>query len=401
MMILERKRGQAAAGAAVFVAILLGLIIMFIVLIPPPERASLLGEPFPNSNSNSSGSSGHTTITENLLIVEPGRIDYLGQRDIEHPLPVVNIYTRTESKVLAQKNVATAKRGVFSEEKDAFSFSLPDLQHTEKVLMSFTTEDVQGRLIISLNGEKIYDSDLQVEHAAPIHLPQNLLQEKNQLEFRVSSPGIKFWVTNFISLSNVQLVGEVTGVEAQSSHNVFLVSETEKRNLDRVLLKFQPDCLMNDVGKLSITMNGESIYDGVPDCDLAFVPIELSPDKINTGENQVVFTAERGTYVLSHVLIQSQLKKLEFPTYYFKLSADQMKMIHNNQRRLRLQLDFVDVVSRKFGELVFNGDELPFDTPESMLPFDLSSDALEGNNALKIKPQTTIEVRELKVDLVK
>lgn len=111
------KRGQAAAGAAVLVAIILGLLLTFIVLIPPKERAELLGED-KSSNLTGRGTLGDATVKENLLTLAPGRIDFLGQREIEHPLPVVNIYTRTESKILAERNVAIAKRGIFSEEAE-------------------------------------------------------------------------------------------------------------------------------------------------------------------------------------------------------------------------------------------------------------------------------------------
>src|SRR3989338_2042939 len=103
------QRGQAAAGAAVLVAIILGLLITFIVLIPPSERAELLGEQ-KSSNVTGKGTLGQAAVKENLLTLTPGKIDSLGQRDIDHPLPVVNIYTRTESKILAEKNVALAKR---------------------------------------------------------------------------------------------------------------------------------------------------------------------------------------------------------------------------------------------------------------------------------------------------
>ena len=246
------KRGQGAAGAAVLVAIILGLLITFIILIPPSERAELLGDE-KASNVTGRGTLGQAEAKENLLTLTPGKIDFLGQLNIEHPLPVVNIYTSTESKILAEKNVALAKRGIFSEETDIFSFSIPDYENTEDALLSFNVENVKGRLIISLNGEKIYNSDLTTESVQPVRLPKNLLKEKNEMVFRVSSPGLAFWVTNSIALSDIQIVGDVTSLEAQSSTNIFLISETEKRNLDRVVLKFQPDCVQDETAHDYVT----------------------------------------------------------------------------------------------------------------------------------------------------
>ena len=61
----------------------------------------------------------------------------------------------------------------------------------------------------------------------------------------------------------------------------------------------------------------------------------------------------------------------------------------------------MDVVSSKYGELIFNGHAKNFDTKEVTYILDLSDDIVQGNNALKVKPDKTIEVQELRVDLVK
>lgn len=392
------KRAQAAAGAAVLVAIILGLLVSFVVLVSPKERAELLGEDLGNGTSRTLGSAA---IAENLLKVNPGRIDFLGQEEIEHPLPVINIYTRTESEVLAERNVATAKRGVFSEEPDAFTFSIEDLANTENLYLVFNVQTIEGRLMVSLNGEQVYNAEAGFGNIAPIRLPQNTLQENNEIAIQVSSPGLAFWKTNGVSLSNIKVVGDITDIQAQSSKSIFLVSETEKRNLEKVKLRLQPDCNLNEVGKLTITINSEEIYSGVPDCDLAFVPIEFSPALIQQGENDLEFQAQQGSYVLSHVMITSKLLEPEFPTYFFKLDEDQFDDVEGGDKKVRLQVDFVDVQSRKYGELAYNGDAIPFDTRETTLVLDLSADAVEGNNALKVKPRKTLEIRELRVDLVR
>lgn len=392
------KRAQAAAGAAVLVAIILGLLVSFVILVSPKERAELLGEDLGNGTSRTLGSAA---IAENLLKVTPGRIDFLGQEEIEHPLPVINIYTRTESEVVAERNVATAKRSIFSEEPDAFMFTIEDLENTENLYLVFNVQTIEGRLIVSLNGEQVYNTEAGFGNVAPIHLPQNALRENNEIAIRVSSPGIAFWKTNGVTLANIRVVGDITDVRAQSSKSIFLVSETEKRNLEKVRLRLQPDCNLNDAGRLTITINEREIYSGVPDCDVAFVPIEFSPDLLQQGENDIEFHAESGSYVLSHILITSKLGAPEFPTYYFKLDEEQFEDVDAGDKKVRLQVDFVDVQARKEGDFVYNGDAIPFNTRDTSLVLDLSSDAVEGNNALKVKPGKTLEIRELRVDLVR
>src|SRR3989338_10083087 len=127
------QKGQAAAGAAVLLAIIAALLVIFIILIPPAERAELLGD---NTVNATSSTIKESAVEKNLLTISPGRIDYLGQKEIEHPLPVVNIYTRTESEILAEKSLVSSRRTLFSEQSDTLTFQVPDVDHTKNVLLS-------------------------------------------------------------------------------------------------------------------------------------------------------------------------------------------------------------------------------------------------------------------------
>ena len=390
------KRGQSAAGAAVLVAIIASLLIMFVILIPPEEREKLLDD-----NGASDTSESNTISDRNLLLARPGRIDFLAQKEIEHPLPVVNVLTKLESQVLAEKNLAYVKRGIFSDQRSEFRFNLNDLEHIDEVLLHFNVKDISGNLIITLNDEIIFNSPVAIGSIKPISIPKNSLKTDNLVFFSVSSPGLAFWETNEASLDKIQLVADVTNVEAQSSKNVFLVSETEKRNLERVTLKFQPGCVYSQVGKLSISINQREIYDAVPDCDLEFVPLEFSPDYINQGENEIVFNSERGTYLLSHIVVESNLKEVEFPTYYFELTEEQYNHVKDGSAEVKLEIEFVDVVTDKIGEINFNGHRMTLDTKEISFTLDLSEDIEKGSNSIQIKPKKTLEVRELRVDIVR
>jgi len=117
-------------------------------------------------------------------------------------------------------------------------------------LLSFNINAAKGNLIISLNGEDIFNSPILEGNVQPIKLPKNLLKDVNELIFSSSSPGLAFWATNEANLDQIKIVADVTSVEAQSSKNIFLVSETEKKNIEKVILKFQPNCNQEDVGKL-------------------------------------------------------------------------------------------------------------------------------------------------------
>ncbi len=406
-MATSNKRGQNAASAAVLLALVMGLVIIFIILIPPEDRAELLDEEYTaSSGSGSSGSSGsdvdleEATVKENLLEESPGRVDFLSQNEIEHPLPVVNIYTKTETKVLAEKNVATAKKGVFSEERASFSFEIPDFKNSENYLLTFKVRNADGAIKLILNGDEVYSSESVDGDSITINLPKNNVLEDNDLVLAASSPGIAFWATNEVTLENIKVVADVTSIKAQESKSIFLVSEIEKKNMEKLTLKFKPDCIFENVGKLDVRINDVEVYSAIPDCDLSMVPIEFSPDMVYQGENEITFKTDKGTYVLSHVLIESKLEEIEYPTYYFDVSLEQYNDVVDENKRLRFQLDFVDVVVSKYGDIVFNGHVKHFDTKEVTYTIDLSDDVVKGSNSIKIKPQKTLEIRDIRVDLV-
>ena len=72
----------------------------------------------------------------------------------------------------------------------------------------------------------------------------------------------------------------------------------------------------------------------------------------------------------------------------------------DGNKRVRLRMDFVDIVANKRGDLEFNGNLNYFDTKETFYTIDLSEDVVKGANAIKIKPRKTLDVREVKIDLI-
>ncbi|MBI2103042.1 hypothetical protein HYT55_04335 [Candidatus Woesearchaeota archaeon] len=396
--LLGGKRGQAAGSAAVFVAIIAALLVAFIILVNPQQRAELLGEQGTTSVGGTTVPSG--SLVKSLLKVAPGRIDYFSQSVIEHPLPVVTIQTRTEAKVLAEKNVVYAKNALFSDKEDTLSFSIPDLANTGNVVLGFQLQSLEGSVIVAVNGEEVLRTDAG-EKIKPVLIPRNLLRDDNILTVTVSSPGAAFWRTNFVNIEHLQVVADVTSLEAQSSKNVFLLSEVEKKNLEKFVLKLRPQCIYGKVGKLSILVNSKEVYNGLPDCDLGLLSLELSPENTRQGENEIIFSTESGLYVLNNINLISSLRSIEFPTYYFELSEEDYQKVMKNGVKARLALSFVDVVAVKEADIYFNGHRIPFDTKDVVFNVDVNDFVVQGSNAVKINPRKTLEVRELRLDLIK
>ncbi|MFH1396487.1 MAG: hypothetical protein ABIG93_03755 [archaeon] len=393
-MFKSSKKGQAAA-AAIFLAIVAGLIIMFIIVVSPEERANILGDSDGGSVEDTS-----STVEEQVLLSEyPGKIEYLSLDEVEHSLASMRIYTKTESKILLEKSTLYAKNGIFSEEAAEFTFEVDDLDNTDSVVMSFSISSGQGNLIITVNGEELYNKPLDENENPIITIPDYSLENVNNVSISVSSPGLAFWKTNSASIERVKVVGRVTDLNFQSASNTFLISETEYDNLEALELRFQPECDYDDVGRLIITINDYNIYSGVPDCGLSMVPIEFSPELVYRGENDITFYTEYEEYELYHMKIISNLEEIEYTTYYFGLDKEELESVEDEDSFVKVTLDFVDDTSEKTGYINVNGDKSHFDTRELSYTIDISDDVVEGNNALQVVPSKTIEVRELTVEL--
>lgn len=398
-LVKRNKKGQSeptGAPVATLVVVIALLMILYILFIPPAERAELLGE----NDSDKDDRRGRSFGDDEILIEEsPGRLDFLSKDEIEHALPTVNIYTRTEGQVIDREAALFVSRSLFSSESENFTFDIPDLDNTENVLLAFNVNQGEGRLRIRLNGFEVYDG-LPGASPDPVPLRAKNLEERNQLVFEVSSPGLAFWRTNNYALEDIRIIADVTSVTAQEAKNVFLVSATEKENVERATLKFSPDCNINEVDKLNVFINGVNLYSGVPDCGIGIIPIEFDEAILRDGSNELVFRTDRGAYFIDHIIIESELEEVEYPTYYFELSEEEYQDVKDNSSELRLELDFVDVTKIKEGEIEFNGRLSRFDTDDINYTKDLARDAVRGNNALQVRPKkSSLEIRDLRIIL--
>ena len=396
------KKGQAAAGAAVLLAIIAAIIVTYLILIPPADRQDLL-----SSSSSSSGGSSTTKVgmkgvvsQANLMTVAPGRVDYLAQKDLEHTLPDITLASKSNSKILAEKASVSATKGIFSEKKSSFSVTFDDLANTENVLLTYTPKIAEGMMTVFLNGQEIYSGNVNIKSPKPLFLAKSALEEQNVVEFAVSSPGLAFWRTNELLLEDVRVIGDVQDVDAQVSKSLFSVSDVEKKGMEKAILKVLLDCL-ELAGKMKILLNGNEVYSGIPDCSSPQLTFELSPNLFYDGQNTLLFSIDSGSVILSRPKIQTKLKDVVYPTFYFQLSLEQFQSVKNMKKKVYLITEFVDVVDAKIGEFVVNGKVVPFNTKEGKLAIEITNEIVQGNNAVTIKPKKTLEIRELKADLVK
>ena len=392
----KKAQSTSAASATGFIALVVGLIILYIIFLPPEERAELLGE---NETVEEEEEEVSEEAEENILLLEyPGRLDYLKEKEYEHDISPFYLYKTINAQELDTINPFIIRHGLFDEVKKEVPVKISDLKNTENILLSFTAKKYSGLLTIKLNNVNIFESEITTSNPKPIKLKKDYLEEDNILEFSVSGTGIKFWSTNIYSFDDIKIVGDVADISKQKSKNIFFISENEKLNLERAKLRFLPQCKPEDAGKLDVLINYQEVFSGIPDCGGINV-YSFSTNVLHTGDNNIVFKTDRGSYLIEQIKVQTSLKELIYPTYYFEINETAFEKIENDTYDVKLTLEFVDDKKDKIMNLNINNRMVYVDTDEAEYYKNIDDYAKEGNNFIKIEPLSMLDIVELKVEL--
>jgi len=386
-----KKAQTSGTGAAILIMIIAVLLVVYILLIPPAEREKLL--------EGESGVSGVSYANKTLLLTSPGRLDYLAQDKIEHPISTVSLYSTTSASLLKSVSTIYIKNAWFDKKPFNFSFMLDDLTNTDNVLLGFNVNDCQGMLIIKLNGFEIFNSEITTLNTDPIKLPKDQLKKENVLEFEVSPVGFKFWGVNEYSLEKIRVSADVTDITTREAKQTFLVTTTEKENAEKMILRFFSDCKPAETGILNIYLNGHSIFSAAPDCGILRT-LEIAPTSLISGENELHFQTNKGAYVIDSIMLKTELKEMTYPTYYFEVEDDTYSYVSSGDFKLRLRMEFPDDVEQKKADIYVNGHLNDLYTTQRVYELTLNPFINSGNNVIEIKPKSTLDVVNLKVEFV-
>ncbi len=217
---MAKKRGQSGAGAAWLVAIIAGLIILYILFLEPAVREDLLDL----DNNDGKTSQKDEEDASVLLDEDPGRLDYLKNDEFEIDIPSFNIYKTTNAKEIERFNDFSVRNGWFDEKDAEKTFFIDDLDNTDNVILSFIAKKHSGILSIDLNGNNIYDSSIETQNIEPIKLRKQQLNEgENTLKFVVSGVKAAFWKTNEYNFESTRILGDITDISRQKTRNVFTI----------------------------------------------------------------------------------------------------------------------------------------------------------------------------------
>ncbi|MEM2121736.1 MAG: hypothetical protein QXU20_03725 [Candidatus Woesearchaeota archaeon] len=393
-----RKKAQTisasyAGGLIIAIAV---LIFFYVLLIPPESRRELLNESIKNESQQEQKNEAEYV----LLLENPGRImpKTITEKYSEgHKLNDVRIYSITQAITIKRINPFYIGSTFFSQDKKTFVFKIDDIKNIRNVVLSFNAESRKGRLIIKLNGVEIFNSEIKSYNPEPIVLDQDLLEQENTLEFSVSKPG--FFSKNHYELSDIKILGYKTDLSRTKSTQTFQITSSEYQTLESMSLKFFIDCYSKENGKVRINLNGYEIGYFTPDCNAPML-FNFPSYYLIQGQNTIYFEIERGDYLIYQLRLEPVFKEITNPTYYFQIPEDEYNKIINESRQVILKLRFADT-SEKEAKIYINGYVIGLTTKELYFNKTIDKNYLYKNaNSLKIEPEKTIDITELKVYVI-
>jgi len=387
-----QKNAQTGLNAAILVAIIAGLIILYIVFLPTAEREKIVKEKEDAAAAEESS---------NILLKEsPGVLSTSTGMESEKGIPNIFLVETTNAKELESINPFIVRNGWFDKRAKKIDFGIAEPENTDNVAVSFTSKKRNGILAIKLNNAVIFENEIASEAAEPVKLSKNLLGKANTLEFSVSSVGAKFWTTNEYSFENVKIIGDITDTSKQESTNIFTLSDSEYASMDRATLKFVPYCgNVNELGTLDVFVNNKKMFSSVPKCNDQYRQ-SIPKSALNEGENNIVFKTNKGSYSVEQIKISLEFKEPQVKTYFFEIGSGTFSKIRNGDEDAVLTIKFVDDKSQKRARLNINGHIESVQTDKAMFSKNINSKLSEGNNFVRLEPLEDLEVAELKIEIV-
>ena len=384
-----QTHGAGAAGG------LIGLITLFLVLyivfLPPEIREELLAD-----DEIEEVDEELRRLNNTLLEKHVGRLEFFPPT-FDHFVPSVYIFEKKDSTILDTFNPFYVANGWFGRKTYETQFLVEDLENTENVVLAFSALKHKGILKVTLNDKEVFSFDIATSTPPPIELKKPYLKKVNTIKVEVSGVGLKFWDKNQYSFEDVKIIGDITDISRQRAQNIFTLSGTEAANLLNAGLFFVPSCNPEEVGILSIIINGRTAYSAVPDC-LTTNFLEMDASFLKEGSNTIVFQTSAGSYLLENIKVQTFLKEVRSFVEYFEVIPELFDAVINNERDVFLEIDFIDDGLRKRAQLNVNGHLTFIDQIEPFYTRNIDPWVVPGTrNYIEIVPETALNIPEVRV----
>jgi hypothetical protein len=395
---MNKKAQPTANGAANLISLITLVIVLYILFVPPDVRENLLGDGTTTEDSD--------TLVSNKLITwlidkQPGKLAYLSRNSYEHNIPFFTLRESKFSNVLAEENPFQVKRSWFSNKNKEITFSIPSVKDTQSVKLAFSVNNPKGNLIISLNGYEFFNQEITNGAVNPIELPLGFLSNTNILEFKSSPTDLAFWKANSYDVNSLLMTGDFTDSSAlDNSFRFYLENDEKVGEITKAWLLFSPQCNRNTVGKLSMSINGQSIYSAIPDCNSKNT-VYFNPEILRDDENSISFSSAKGEYAMDLVYINTKIAEADYPSYYFELPASTYDKVESGDYYLNVSVLMPDDENFKEAYVLVNSVKLGYiDTRSNEFFRSIPKEVLqEGTNVVAIEPLNSFEMVSFKVGL--
>ncbi|HLC56293.1 MAG TPA: hypothetical protein VJJ23_03600 [Candidatus Nanoarchaeia archaeon] len=392
-----KKRGvDDVQGVVTFLVILALLIVLYVLLLPPAERESLLNQ---TDNEGTPGVNGNGVKT--LLLESPGTVYPIENGVLKHDINPVNVYVKIEPEITTLANSLYISRGLFGGQNQNLVFNVNDLSNLNRLVLSFSVTEPRGTLIIEINGNVIFNEKLVVAGSRVIELPISFVNNRNELKFYTNNPGILFWMKNQYSLSEIKLKEEFKKVNSKETRT-FTVTKSEKNNVERSTLRYFLYCnsAKDEDTILKIMLNENTIGTENVKCQSGERNTDFNPGLLNEGNNELGFTIDSGDYLINEIKIYNQLKTKMFATYFFSIDSDDYDKIKGDEKNVVLRVSLGPGNEVKKGTIFINQFTIHINTDENFYEKDISDLVLESENLIKIVPENEFDVNSLRIDLI-
>jgi len=413
------RRGASASSAAVLIAIIAGLMVLYILFLPGAEREQLLfgdGNINGGYGSSQNGQRGIFTQYGSVLIFKdtPGTLRLQKGTISEHNIPSTTVYTRVQTQPIKSVSSAVIKNGVFAKQRLVITFPA-ERKGMSNMLLNFNVQRAGNTpLRVLLNGRQVFEWPVPVGSSPPIPLPvDSLIDGENTLVIEAGDVGLAFWKSNTFYLYNIQVTADVLDTMNAAAAQSFSITEQELGGMETAQLQFVPDCDPKKAGRLTVSLNERLIqladnttqavpnllFTGVPDCGVLF-KVDVPREALGK-ENRLFFSAD-GQYILDRIKLIVKLKQNDYPVYYFNIPKDMYDLVDQGRGQVRLTMTFTDYRNVKTGEVVVNGFVQSFSTKDYVYQAVLDPGILTpGPNTVQIAPHVDkLDIAELKIELV-
>jgi hypothetical protein len=172
------KKGQVPTNPQSYAALLVFVIglalIIYILMLPPSERALILDQ----NKTTIGGEKDYITV---IMTKEPGTLSNIADTEIIKDLPAFSIYSRTDTESLLDFDSVYVKKSLFEEQARNLSFKINNPGNTNNYLLSFTAPKHKGILTIILNGNILTSDEYTTASPGAIKLPRDWLMDNNNL----------------------------------------------------------------------------------------------------------------------------------------------------------------------------------------------------------------------------